>query len=151
VYTQGMKRAVAATLFVDFLFYIALIVTGLFAHGYVGALFILVFIIYALSVVVFKRVRMVFTVTNYVDFLFYFALIVTGMAMSSAVKPWVDLFPGLFDALSPIAPYGPAIHVVATYVWILFSAVFPGGLIHGIASAYLISHFKKRSKTERMR
>ncbi len=151
LYAQRTKTAVAATLFVDFLFYIALVVTGLFAHGYVGSLYILVFIIYVLSIGVFKRVRMVFTVTNYVDFLFYFVLIITGMTMSSAVKPWVDLFPGLFDVLSPIAPYGPAIHVVATYVWIVFSTVFPGGILHGIASVYLISHLKKRSKAERSR
>lgn len=148
LYAQ-MKAPIAVTLFIDLLFYIAMVTIGLFAHGFVGALFILVFVIYIAKIVVFNKERMVFTVTNYIDFLLYFILIITGMTLSSLSKPWVDLFPWLFDVLAPIAFYGPAIHILITYVWIVFSAVFPGGIIHGIASAYLISHLKKKSNAEK--
>lgn len=119
------------------------------AHGYLGALFILVFIVYVAYVAYSKRMRTVLTATNYVDFLFYIVLIITGMTIASVNSPWIDLIPGLFDALSPIAPYAPAIHTVVTYIWIVFATVFPGGILHGIASVYLISHLRKKSKTRR--
>ncbi len=148
IYAQA-RAPISATLFIDLFFYIAMVSIGLLAHGFVGALFILVFIIYLIKIVAYNKERMVFTVTNYVDFLLYFILIISGMTMSSVSKPWVDLFPWLFDVLSPMALYGPAIHILITYVWIVFSAVFPGGIIHGIASAYLVSHLKKKSSAER--
>jgi hypothetical protein len=92
--------------------------------------------------------RTVLTATNYVDFLFYIILIITGVTLASANTPWIEFIPQLRGILSPIAPLAPAIHVAATYVWILFSLVFPGGLLHGLASVYLISHLKKRFKLE---
>ena len=119
------------------------------AHGYLGALFILVFIVYIAQVIYSKKMRTVLTATNYVDFLFYIILIITGITTASANKPWIDVIPGLFNALSPIASYTPAIHTAVTYVWIVFPTVFPGGILHGIASVYLISHLKKKSKMER--
>lgn len=119
------------------------------AHGYVGALFVLVFIVYLITMVFSKTMRMVLTVTNYVDFLLYIILIITGITIASPNKPWVDLLPGLSVTLSPIAPVAPAIHAVTTYVWILFAIVFPGGILHGLASVYLISYLKKKYKTMR--
>jgi len=123
----------------------------LIAHGYIGALFVVVFVIYLIKVAVSKRMRTVFTATNYLDFLFYAVLVVTGIAISSASRPWIDILPGLSDLLHPLVVYAPMIHVTTTYTWIVFSTVFPGGLLHGIASAYLISFLKKKYKTIRWR
>jgi hypothetical protein len=119
------------------------------AHGYLGALFVLVFIVYLIVMVFSKKMRMVLTVTNYVDFLLYIILIITGIAIASPNKPWVDLLPGLSVTLSPIAQVAPAVHAVTTYVWILFAIIFPGGILHGLASMYLISYLKKKQKTMR--
>lgn len=121
------------------------------AHGYIGAIFIVVFIVYLAYIAYSKKLRTVLTVTNYVDFLFYTILIITGIAIASANRPWIDLFPGLSVALSPVARYAPAIHSVVTYVWIVFATVFPGGILHGLASVYLISHLKKKYKRSKMR
>lgn len=119
------------------------------AHGYIGAIFVLVFAAYLGSTLGVKRTRTVFTATNYVDFLFYIVLIITGVTIASVNKPWSDWFPGLVNVLSPIAPLAPALHVVVTYIWIVFSTVFPGGILHGLASVYLISHLKRKKKTTR--
>lgn len=121
------------------------------AHGYVGALFVLVFIVYLAFVAYSKEMRTVLTVTNYVDFLLYIVLIITGITIASPNKPWVDIFPGLSDALTPIARFAPAVHAATTYVWIVFAIVFPGGILHGLASVYLISYLKKKYKTKRAR
>jgi len=121
------------------------------AHGYIGAVFVLIFAVYIGSVLGSKKMRMVLTVTNYVDFLFYVVLIITGITVASANRPWIDWFPGLVNVLSPMIWIAPTIHVVVTYVWILFSTIFPGGLLHGLASVYIISHLKKRFKTETKR
>ena len=121
------------------------------AHGYVGAVFIVVFIVYIALIAYNKRMRMVLTGTNYVDFIFYFILIVTGIVTASANRPWIDFAPWLFEVLAPIAPFAPAIHTVITYIWIVFAVVFPGGILHGLASVYLISHLKKKSKSEKSR
>jgi hypothetical protein len=116
------------------------------AHGYLGTLFVIIFILYILKALVSKKMRTVLTVTNYVDFLFYIALIITGISIASANAPWITYMPELAEALAPIAAYAPTIHIVGTYVWILFSTIFPGGILHGLATAYLISHLKKRSE-----
>ena len=118
------------------------------AHGYLGALFILVFIIYIAYVAYSKKMRTTLSTTNYVDFLLYIVLIITGVTTASVNSPWIDIVPGLFETLSPLAPYAPAIHVVITYIWIVFATVFPGGILHGIASVYLISHLRKKPKTK---
>lgn len=119
------------------------------AHGYIGALFVLVFAAYIGSVLGTKRMRTVLTATNYVDFVFYIILIITGVTIASVNTPWIDWFPGLANVLSPLASYAPAIHVVVTYVWIVFSVVFPGGMLHGLASVYLISHLRKKRNITR--
>jgi hypothetical protein len=119
------------------------------AHGYIGALFVLVFIVYIIKVAISKKMRTVLTATNYIDFLLYIILIITGIAIASPNKPWIDLVPGLSDVLSPIALYAPMIHVITTYVWIVFAIIFPGGILHGLASVYLISHLKKKYKTKK--
>ena len=119
------------------------------AHGYVGALYILVFIVYFISAVFSKRFRMVLTVTNYVDFLFYIILIISGVTIASQNRPWIDLLPGLSAALSPIARNAPMLHTTTTYVWIVFSTIFPGGFLHGLACVYLFPYLKKKYKTMR--
>ena len=116
------------------------------AHGYIGAILVLVFAAYVGSVLGSKKMRTVLTVTNYVDFVFYIILIITGVTIASVNEPWIDVFPGLANTLSQLASYAPAIHVAITYIWLLFSTVFPGGMLHGLASVYLISHLKKRVK-----
>lgn len=120
-------------------------------HGYLGAIFVLVFAVYIGSVLGSRKMRTVLTVTNYVDFVFYIILIITGITIASPNRPWIDWFPGLVNVLSPMIWIAPTIHVIITYVWIVFSTVFPGGILHGLASVYLISHLKKRFKTERKR
>jgi hypothetical protein len=119
------------------------------AHGYIGALFVVVFILYLIGVAVSKGMRMVLTATNYVDFLLYIILIITGITIASPNKPWIDLVPGLAEALAPLALYAPMIHVTTTYVWIVFAIIFPGGILHGLASVYIISHLKKKYKTKK--
>lgn len=116
------------------------------AHGYVGAIFVVVFIVYLIAMAASKAMRTVLTVTNYVDFLLYIVLTITGIAIASPNKPWIDVFPWLSEVLSPMMVYAPMLHVTLTYVWIVFAIVFPGGILHGIASVYLISHLKKKYK-----
>lgn len=156
--TKGMLR----TSRVDFLFHILmaiLLVTGLVidllgswlggglaiirsvAHGYVGVLFIFVFIVYIVRIASSKKMKLVLTRTNTIDFVFYVILIVTGVIVAAPNAPWVDLAPGLAEALSPIAPYAPSLHVTLTYIWILVSLITPSGLLHGIACTYLIERF----------
>ena len=93
------------------------------AHGYLGTLFVLIFIVYLAKMLYSKKMRTVFTATNYVDFLFYIAFVITGIAIASANSPWVTIIPELSEALAPIAAYAPTIHITGTYVWILFSTV----------------------------
>ncbi|NWG10992.1 hypothetical protein HXY33_04485 [Candidatus Bathyarchaeota archaeon] len=122
-----------------------------YAHGYIGALFVLVFAAYIGSVLGKRKTRTVFTVTNYVDLVFYIILIVTGVTTASINSPWIEWFPGIANVLSPLVVYAPAIHVVITYIWIAFSIIFPGGLLHGLASTYLIAHLKKKTKIVKTR
>lgn len=117
-------------------------------HGYLGAIFVIVFILYIVHVVYSRKMRTVLTATNYVDFVFYIILIITGVTIASVNKPWVDWFPWLAGVLAPVARLAPTLHVAITYIWILFSTVFPGGLLHGLASVYLISHLKKKSRLQ---
>jgi hypothetical protein len=116
------------------------------AHGYVGVLFILVFIVYIIHIASSKKMRLVLTKTNTVDFVFYIILIVTGVVVAAANAPWIDLFPGLADALLPMAPYAPSLHVTITYVWILISLITPSGILHGLACTYLLKHFRRSKK-----
>lgn len=116
------------------------------AHGYLGAFFVLIFIVYLAKILYSKKMRTVLTATNYVDFLFYIAFVITGITIASVNSPWITYIPELAEVLAPIASYAPTIHITGTYVWILFSTVFPGGFLHGLASVYLIRHLKKRSK-----
>ena len=171
-YSMVLKGLARASLGLDLVFHLLmaiLLITGLIidllgpwlsgwlfgirsvAHGYVGALFIFVFAVYLVYIAYSKKMRMVFTGTNYVDFLFYILLIITGMTLASANRPWIDIVVQLSDALSVISPFAPALHVLLTYVWILFSLTFPGGILHGFASVYLISRLRKKSKTKRLR
>ena len=71
----------------------------------------------------------------------------TGVAIASVNQIWVNTFPWLSSGLSSLRPYAPAIHSVATYAWLLFSVIFPGGFLHGIAAGYLISIQKDKKKT----
>jgi len=116
------------------------------AHGYVGVLFILVFIVYIIHIASSKKMRLVLTKTNTVDFVFYIILIVTGVVVAAGNAPWIDLIPGLADALLPMAPYAPSLHVTITYVWILISLITPSGLLHGLACTYLLKHFRRSKK-----
>ena len=118
-------------------------------HGYLGSAFVIVFILYIARVAYSKKMRTVLTATNYMDFVFYAVLIITGVSRASANQPWIDIAPWLSEALSPIVVLAPAIHVATTYVWIVLSLLLPGGILHGLASVYLISHLKKRFKIER--
>ncbi len=54
--------------------------------------------------------------------------------------------PGLADALLPMAPYAPSLHVTITYVWILISLITPSGILHGLACTYLLKHFRRSKK-----
>lgn len=118
------------------------------AHGYVGTLFVFVFIIYLIRIAILKRIRTVFTATNYVDLIFYAILVITGVTIAAANWPWIEVIPWLLTTLSAISIYAPTIHIAITYIWVVFSVVFPGGILHGLASVYLISYLKKRFKTK---
>jgi len=63
------------------------------AHGYIGAIFVLVFIVYIIKIAISKKMRTVLTATNYIDFLLYIILIITGITIASPNKPWIDLVP----------------------------------------------------------
>ena len=165
--TKGMVR----TSRVDFLFHLLmaiLLITGLVidllgpwlggslltirsvAHGYVGVLFILVFIVYVIRIASSKKMKMVLTQTNAVDFVFYIILIITGVMVAAANAPWINIAPGLAEAISPIGAYTQALHVSLTYIWVLISLLTPSGLLHGFACTYLIVHFRRnKNKSEK--
>jgi hypothetical protein len=108
-------------------------------HGYLGAVFTIIYPFYLIKILVTRKTRMLMTGINYLDFLLYTVLIVTGVTIASANQIWVDTLPWLTEALSGLRQYAPAIHTVTTYVWLLVSTLLPGGFLHGIATAYLIS------------
>ena len=116
------------------------------AHGYVGVLFIFVFIVYIIHIASSKKMRLVLTKTNTVDFVFYIILIVTGVVVAAANAPWINLVPELAEALLPMAPYAPSLHVTITYVWILISLITPSGILHGLACTYLLKYFRRSKK-----
>jgi len=116
------------------------------AHGYVGVLFIFVFIIYIIHIASSKKMRLVLTKTNTVDFVFYIILIITGVIVAAPNAPWVDVIPGFAEALLPIAPYAPSLHVALTYIWIVISLITPSGILHGFACTYLLKHFRRSKK-----
>ncbi|MEM2922307.1 MAG: hypothetical protein QXF26_08350 [Candidatus Bathyarchaeia archaeon] len=117
------------------------------AHGYVGALFIVTFAAYLAKTAYSRKMRTVLTVTNYVDFLFYVVLIVSGVAIAAPNRPWNEVFPNLADVLLPLRRFSPTVHAVTAYVWMVFSLVFPGGLLHGLACTYLMV-ILKRGRTQ---
>lgn len=164
--TKGMVR----TSRVDFLFHLLmgiLLITGLIidllgpwlggtlltirsvAHGYVGTLFILVFIVYIVRIASSKKMKMVLTKTNAVDFVFYIILIITGTMVAAANAPWATIIPGLSEAISPMGSFPQAIHVTLTYIWILISLITPSGLLHGFACTYLLTYFRREKNKEK--
>ena len=118
------------------------------AHGYIGVLFVIVYPIYLIKILITRKMRMLMTAVNYIDFLLYIILIVTGVTIASTNQIWVDTLPWLSSALNGLRQYAPAIHTLATYVWLLVSILLPGGFLHGIATVYLVSIQKERHNTE---
>ena len=116
-------------------------------HGYLGTALVIILPIYFIQVIVTRKTRMLLTASNYVNFVLYFLLILTGITIASVNQVWVDTLPWLSSSLSGFMPYAPAIHTITTYAWLLFSAVFPGGFLHGIAVSYLISIQKDKKNT----
>jgi hypothetical protein len=107
-------------------------------HGYIGTVFVVVFPLYLIQVIVTKKIRMLLSAVNWINFVLYAVLILTGISIASVNQIWVDTLPWLSTALSGVRQIAPAIHAVVTYGWLLFSIIFPGGFLHGIATAYLI-------------
>ena len=167
----NLTKGMLGTSRVDFLFHLLmaiLLITGLVidllgpwlggslllirsvAHGYVGVLFILVFIVYVVRIAASKKMKMVLTKTNAVDFVFYIILIVTGVMVAAANAPWIDIAPGLAAAISPMGAYTQALHVSLTYIWVLISLLTPSGLLHGFACTYLLVYFRRnKNKSEK--
>lgn len=116
-------------------------------HGYVGVVFVVILPIYLIQIIATKKTRMLMTTTNYVNFILYLILLVSGISIASANKPWIDAIPWLFNSLSSIRQITPMLHTFTTYLWLLISLIAPGGFLHGIATAYLISINKRKNKT----
>ena len=116
------------------------------AHGYVGVLFILVFIVYIIHIASSKKMRLVLTKTNTVDFVFYIILIITGVIVASANSPWIDILPGFGEVFLPMGAFPQSVHVTLTYIWILISLITPSGVLHGFACTYLLKHFRRSKK-----
>ena len=116
-------------------------------HGYLGTALVIVLPIYFVQVIATRKTRMLMTASNYINFVLYALLILTGVTIASVNQIWVDTLPWLSSSLSDLRPYAPAIHTIATYAWLLFSALFPGGFLHGIAVSYLISIQKDKKYT----
>ncbi|MCW3986809.1 MAG: hypothetical protein NWE87_00670 [Candidatus Bathyarchaeota archaeon] len=108
-------------------------------HGYLGAIFTIIYPFYIIKIFSTRKMRMLMTGINYLDFLLYTVLIVTGVTVASTNQIWVDNLPWLADALSSLRQYAPSIHTITTYVWLLISTLLPGGFLHGIATIYLAS------------
>ncbi len=115
------------------------------AHGYLGAVFILAFIVYIVKIFATKKIRMLMTSVNYLDFGLYIVLIITGIVVSAPSYPWSVYLPSLPTLVYSVAPIASALHTIITYVFLLLSILLPGGFLHGIASAYLI---RMRGKSE---
>ena len=113
-------------------------------HGYIGTAFVVVFPVYLVKVIATRKTRMLMSPVNWINFVFYAVLILTGVSIASANQIWVDTLPWLSNALGGIRQLAPAIHTVITYAWLVFSIVLPGGFLHGIATAYLISIQKSK-------
>ena len=116
------------------------------AHGYVGVLFILVFIIYIIHIASSKKMRLVLTKTNTIDFVFYIILIITGVIVASANAPWIDLIPAFGEVFVPMGAFPQSLHVALTYIWILISLITPSGVLHGFACTYLLKYFRRPKK-----
>lgn len=112
-------------------------------HGYIGTAFVVIYPIYLISIIVTKKTRMLMTAENWINFVLYAVLIITGVSIASVNQIWMDTMPWLASSLSGIRQMAPVIHTVTTYAWLLFSIIFPGGFLHGIATVYLTSIQKK--------
>jgi hypothetical protein len=107
-------------------------------HGYLGAVFILVYIAYIIKILSTKRIRMLMTAVNYADFILYTLLILTGIVVSSLSYPWSVYLPTLQTLVYPVASVASTLHTITTYVFLVVSIFLPGGFLHGIATGYLI-------------
>lgn len=111
-------------------------------HGYVGAFFTIMFMVYVGVIAINKDFRALREPINYVEMVFYAALIVFGFALR---------YPLLLPFLTPITP----LHcTVLTLGWAVVSVFGGGGIIQGLAAIYYImirekDHLQHRTTKER--
>jgi hypothetical protein len=111
-------------------------------HGYIGAFFTIMFIVYVSIIAINKDFRALREPINYVEMVFFAALIIFGFALR---------FPRLLPFLNQITPF----HCnLLTLGWVAVSVLGGGGIIQGLASMYYIiirgkNHVQIGSKKEK--
>ncbi len=95
-------------------------------HGYAGAFFTIMFMVYVSIIAINKEFRSLREPINYIEMIFYVALIIFGFALR---------FPTLMPFLNQITPFHCTL---LTYGWVTVSVLGGGGIIQGLASFYFI-------------
>jgi hypothetical protein len=116
-------------------------------HGYVGAIFTIMFILYLGIIVMNKNFRALRETINYIESVFYAGFIVSGFSFSTIFNPG--------NILPFLAPYATLVHtLLLTYGWVAASFVGGGGMVQGVASIYFLierarSRHRIRSEVQR--
>jgi len=104
-------------------------------HGYVGAFFTIMFVIYVGIIAINKDFRALREPINYVEMIFYTGLILFGLAFR---------FPSFLPFLAPITPFHCTL---LTLGWVAVSALGGGGIVQGLAAVYYLMA-RARSKIQ---
>lgn len=107
-------------------------------HGFVGAFFIITFLLYIGMIAFNEDFRALREPINYVEMIFYLGMIILGVASSSLV-------PGLLPFLGPITSFHGTL---LTFGWIAVSIFGGGSIVQGLSAIFFLI-LRSRAKRDR--
>jgi uncharacterized membrane protein (Fun14 family) len=109
-----------------------------FFHGFVGAFYIITFLLYIGKIAVNEDFRLLREPINYIEILFYLGMIILGLASSS-------FLPGLLPFLGPITSFHCTL---LTFGWIAVSIFGGGSVVQGLSAIFFL-FLRSKSKKDR--
>jgi hypothetical protein len=107
-------------------------------HGFIGAFFIITFILYIGMIASNKAFRLLREPINYVEIAFYLGMIILGAAQSTVL-------PGLLPFLGPIT----SLHgTLLTFGWMAVSIFGGGSIVQGLSAVFFLI-LRSRAKRDR--
>lgn len=101
-------------------------------HGYAGAFFTIMFILYLAVIAINDDFRALREPINYIEIVFYGGLILFGFSFSTIFNPG--------NILPFLRPYATLFHtLLLTYGWIVTSLLGGGGIVQGLAAIYFLT------------